>query len=89
MESIAQVYREQGHWNEVKEAWFEERLSDRSTRDSSQKIFSVLSSRLKNSPASLPKPRTIPIILDNCVTARDKAPVVYFYLISGDDLCRI
>ena len=88
MESIARVYREHGNWNKVKDVWFEERLSDRSTRDSSQKIFSVLSSRLKNAPASLPKPRFLPAVLDDCVTARDKAQVVYFYLISDDNLFR-
>lgn len=88
MEAIARVYREHGNWNEVKDVWFEERLSDRSTRDSSQKIFSVLSSRLKNAPASLPKPRFLPAVLDDCVTERDKAQVVYFYLISDDNLFR-
>jgi hypothetical protein len=87
-EELARLYREEGNWNDVKEVWFEERISDRSTRGSSQKIFSVLSSRLKNAPASLPKPRTLPTVLDNCVTASDKAQVVYFYLVSGDALFR-
>jgi hypothetical protein len=87
-EELARLYREQGNWNDVKEVWFEERISDRSTRGSSQKIFSVLSSRLKNAPASLPKPRALPTVLDNCVTASDKAQVVYFYLVSDDALVR-
>lgn len=85
-EKLAKLYNEQGNWNDVKDVWFEERISNRSTRSSSQKIFSVLSSRLKNASASLPKPRTLPKILNSCVTATDKAQVVYFYLVSNDAL---
>jgi hypothetical protein len=87
-EELAQLYREQGNWNDVKQVWFKKRISDRSTRGSSQKIFSVLSSRLKNAPASLPKPRTLPTVLNDCVTASNKAQVVYFYLLSDDALVR-
>lgn len=87
-EKLARLYRQQGNWNDVKEVWFEERVSDRSTRGSSQKIFSVLSSRLKNAPASLPNPRTLPTILENCVSASDKAQVVYLYLVADDALFR-
>lgn len=85
---LARLYQQQGNWNDVKDVWFEERISNRSTRGSSQKIFSVLSSRLKNAPVSLPKPRTLPAILDSCVTASDEAQVVYFYLVSDDALFR-
>lgn len=85
---LARLYREQGNWNDVKEVWFEERLSDRSTRGSAQKVFSVLSSRLKNAPAELPNPRALPTILENCTTATDRAQVVYLYLVADDALVR-
>ncbi len=85
---LAQLYREQGNWNEVKNRWFNERISARSTKDSSQKIFSVLSSRLKSPPTSLPKPHTLPPVLDSCATGTDEAQVVYFYLVLDDPLFR-
>jgi hypothetical protein len=87
-EELAQLYREHGNWNEVEQVWFEERLSNRSTRGSSRKIFRVLTSRLKNAPSSLPNPRDLPVVLNECETARDKAQVLYFYLVADDGLVR-
>ena len=40
-EELAQLYADKGNWNDVKEIWFDERLSNRSTRGSSQKIYRV------------------------------------------------
>jgi len=31
-EELARLYAEHGNWNDVKERWFDERLSNRSTR---------------------------------------------------------
>jgi len=87
-EELARLYREQGNWNDVKDVWFDERLSNRSTRSSSQAIFRVLTSRLKNAPANLPNPRDLPRILEKCATSRDKAQVLYFYLIEDDALVK-
>jgi len=53
-EELARLYAEHGNWNDVKERWFDERLSNRSTRGSSQKIYRVLTSRFKNAPTDLP-----------------------------------
>lgn len=85
-EELARLYREQGNWNDVKDVWFDERLSNRSTRSSSQAIFRVLTSRLKNAPTNLPNPRDLPDILEKCATNRDKAQVLYFYLVEEDNL---
>lgn len=85
---IAQLYREQGNWNQVKEVWFEERRANRSTRDSSQKIYRVLASRFKNAPPGLPNPRDLPDILDSCTTPQDRAQVLYPYLVADDALVR-
>jgi hypothetical protein len=87
-EELAQLYREHGNWNEVREVWFEERLSNRSTRGSSQKIYRVLTSRFKNAPSSLPNPRDLPLVFDKCSTMREKAQVLYLYLIADDPLVR-
>jgi hypothetical protein len=85
---LAELYREQGNWNDVKEVWFDERRSNRSTKGSSQGIFRVLTDRFKNAPASLPNPRALPDILAQCATERDKAQVLYLYLVADDALVR-
>lgn len=85
-EELARLYRKHGNWNQVREVWFEERRANRSTKGSSQKIYRVLTSRLKNAPASLPNPRDLPIVLDGCATSRDKAQVLYPYLVADDAL---
>ncbi|WP_049916988.1 BrxA family protein [Halogeometricum pallidum] len=87
-EELARLYAEHGNWNEVKEIWFDERLSNRSTRGSSQKIYRVLTSRFKNAPTALPNPSILPTIFDECQTTRDKAQILYLYLVSDDSLVR-
>ncbi|WP_435065838.1 BrxA family protein [Halobaculum sp. EA56] len=87
-EELALLYEEHENWNQVREVWFEERRANRSTRGSSQKIYRVLTSRFKNAPASLPNPRDLPSVLDACATSRDKAQVLYPYLVADDALVR-
>jgi hypothetical protein len=87
-EELARLYAEHGNWNDVKDIWFDERRSNRSTRGSSQKIYRVLTSRFKNAPTSLPNPSILPTVLDTCTTTRDKAQILYLYLIANDSLVR-
>ena len=87
-EEIARLYCEHGNWNQVKDIWFEERRANRSTKGSSQKIYRVLSSRFKNAPATLPNPSVLPAVLDTCSSSRDKAQVLYLYLVADDALVR-
>jgi len=87
-EELARLYAEHGNWNDVKESWFDERLSNRSTRDSSQKIYRVLTSRFTNAPTALPNPSALPAIFDACRTTRDRAQILYLYLVSDDSLVR-
>jgi hypothetical protein len=87
-EELAHLYQEHGNWNEVEKVWFEERLSNRSTRGSSRKIYRVLTSRFKNAPSSLPNPRNLPAVLNKSETVRDKAQVLYFYLVADDAIVR-
>lgn len=85
-EQLANLYAENGNWNDVKDVWFDNRLSNRSTRGSAQKIYRVLTSRFKNAPSSLPNPSVLPTLFDMCQTERDKAQILYLYLVSDDPL---
>lgn len=87
-EELARLYAEYGNWNDVKERWFDERLSNRSTRGSAQKLYRVLTSRFKNAPTALPNPSVLPTVFDECPTARDKAQILYLYLVADDALVR-
>jgi len=57
-------------------------------RGSSQKIYRVLTSRFKNAPTDLPNPSVLPTIFDECQTTRDKAQILYLYLVADDSLVR-
>jgi len=85
-EELAQLYAEHGNWTDVKDTWFDERLSNRSTRGSSQKICRVLTSRFKTAPTALPNPSALPAVFDECKTTREKAQVLYLYLVTNDSL---
>lgn len=87
-EEVADLYAKHRDWNEVEERWFNERASNRSTKGSARKIFRVLTGRLKNAPASLPNPSDLPTVFDQCQTKRDKAQILFFYLIEDDPLVR-
>jgi hypothetical protein len=87
-EELTRLYANHGNWNDVEEIWFDERLSNRSTRGSSQKIYRVLTSRFKNAPSALPNPSALPVVFDLCKTTRERAQILYFYLIADDSLVR-
>lgn len=86
--AIAERYATEQSWPAVKDAWFEERLGDRSTKDSSQGIYRVLSTRFKNAPPALPNPSSLPSIFEACDRTEDKAQILYLYLIADDPLVR-
>lgn len=87
-EKLAQLYARHRDWTVVEERWLDERFDERSTRDSSQTIYRVLSSRFKTADRSLPAVARLPSIFDQCETPRDKAQVLYFYLIEDDPLVK-
>ncbi len=87
-ETLARLYATYLDWTAVERVWFDERLSNRSTRGSAQKIYRILSTRFKNAPSSLPNASVVPTILDDCATAQDKAQVLYLYLLADDPLVR-
>ncbi len=84
VEMLTELYAEHGNWNDVREQWFSDRLAERSTRGSAQKIYRILSSRLKNAPETLPNPSDLPSILQKCKTTQNKAQILYFYLVADD-----
>jgi len=56
---------------------------------SSQKIYRVLTSRFKKTlPRTSPNPSVLPTIFDECQTTRDKAQILYLYLVADDSLVR-
>ena len=83
-EELTELYAKHGNWNDVKDIWFDERFSNRSTRGSSQKIYRILTSRFKNAPASLPNPSDLPSVFEKCSTTQDKAQILYLYLVADD-----
>jgi hypothetical protein len=87
-EELARLYASHGNWNDVRQIWFDERLSKRSTRGSSQKIYRILTSRLKSAPTTLPNPKVLPRLFNDCRTTQDKAQIIYLYLIADDPLVR-
>lgn len=87
-EEMARLYAEHRDWTTVEDRWFEERLDNRSTRGSSRKVYRVLSSRFKTADKSLPAISKLPSVFEKCDTQRDKAQVLYFYLVEDDPLVK-
>lgn len=87
-ETIADLYATHRDWTTVEERWFDERIDGRSTRGSSRKIYSVLTSRFKTAPPSLPPISRLPSVFEQCDTKRDKAQVLYYYLLEDDPLVK-
>jgi len=87
-EILAQLYAQHRDWTVVEEKWTEERFDERSTRGSSKGIYRALSSRFKTTGSELPSIVQLPSVLDQCETVRDKAQVLYFYLLEDDPLVK-
>ncbi len=87
-EEMANLYTTHRDWTTVEDRWFEERRDGRSTRGSSRKVYRVLSSRFKTAGRSLPAIAQLPSVFEACDTRRDKAQILYFYLIEDDPLVK-
>lgn len=87
-EEMASLYATHRDWTTVEDRWFEERMDDRSTRGSSRKVYRVLSSRFKTADSALPSISRLPSVFDQCEMDRDKAQVLYFYLLEDDALVK-
>lgn len=87
-EEMARLYATHRDWTTVEDRWFERKLDGRSTQGSSRKVYRVLSSRFKTADRSLPSIARLPSVFDQCERKRDKAQVLYFYLVEDDPLVK-
>jgi len=87
-ETLARLYAHHRDWTVVEEKWIEERVDERSTRGSSKGIYRALSSRFKTVGSELPSIAQLPSVLDQCETGRDRAQVLYLYLLEDDPLVK-
>jgi hypothetical protein len=87
-EELATLYADHSDWAAVERIWFDERLDDRSTKGSSRKIYRVLTSRFKNAGPELPAVVQLSSVFEQCETRREKAQILYFYLLQDDPLVR-
>lgn len=87
-EAIVRLYAEHHSWAEVKERWHKDRVHDRGSRGSAQKIYRVLKRRLQAGGAALPSILALEGLDEDCPTAQAKAQLFYLYLIEEDNLFR-
>lgn len=87
-ERLARLYATHSDWTDVEQTWFTERQSGRSTRDSARKVFRVLTERYQHASSALPSITILPDIFDACDTRKEKAQILYLYLLNDDPLVR-
>lgn len=87
-EEMARIYAETLEWEKVKEIWHEERIGERGSRGSSQKVFRILKNRFQAGGPYLPKVDSLPSVFDFCENRRDKAQIIYLYLLEKEGLAR-
>lgn len=88
VKKIVELYVEHHSWAAVKERWHQDRVHDRGSRGSAQKIYRILKRRLQAGGAALPSISTLHHLVEECPTARAEAQLFYFYLIRDDNLFR-
>ena len=86
--SIANLYAETMDWSKTKEYWHEQRLADRGSRHSAQKIFNIIKGRFQAAGDTLPTIPQLANLYGDCETDRDKAQLTYLYLVHADPLVR-
>jgi hypothetical protein len=87
-EAVVRLYAEHHNWGEVKERWHEERVHERGSRSSAQRIFRIIKRRLQAGGNTLPSVSVLNDLIHHCPTAQAKAQLLYFYLIQEDNLFR-
>lgn len=87
-EQLARLYSDHRDWAVVEQEWIENRVDQRSTKTSSKGIYRALSGRFNTISGALPRITRLPSVFDQCETTRDKAQILYFYLLENDPLVR-
>ncbi len=85
---IASLYQEHLDWSIVNETWYEERIAERSSHNSSKNVLNAVRGRLQSAGEGLPSVPQLPAILDNCRKERDRAQLLFLYLLNHDGLAR-
>ena len=88
METVTRLYSEHHNWGAVKEKWHEERIHERGSRGSAQKIFRILKRRLQSGGKKLPSLSELHTLVEECPTEQAKAQLFYFYMVREDNLFR-
>ena len=87
-EVVERIYAKHHNWGEVKERWHEERVHERGSRSSAQRIFRIIKRRLQAGGNMLPAISMLDELLRQCPTTQAKAQLLYYYLIQEDNLFR-
>jgi len=85
---ISSLYADELDWTSVKDIWYDERVANRSSRNSSKSLLIAIRARLQSAGEGLPSVPVLPEILDQCRNERDQAQVLFLYLINHDGLAR-
>ena len=88
VELIARLYGEHQSWADAREVWHEQRVSERGSRSSAQKIFRILRRRLQTGASHLPSVVRLAELFNACRGQRAKAQLGYLYLLEADALVR-
>lgn len=87
-ERLVEIYSEEKNWDKTKNKWHKLRAGKRGSRNSSQKIFRHLKSRLKSGEEVLPSIENLHLILEDCDSDQEKAQILYLYLLEDDKLAK-
>jgi len=87
-EEFAKIYSEEDDLRKTKERWHETRTSKRGSRNSSQKIFGVIASRLTEKNENLPSVPELVQLLNSCDSRKQKSQIIYLYILESDILVR-
>jgi len=85
---ISSLYADELDWTSVKDIWYDERVANRSSRNSSKSLLIAIRARLQSAGEGLPSVPVLPEILDQCRNERDQAQVLFLYLVNHDGLAR-
>ena len=87
-QKVVRLYAELLSWAKAREQWHAERMHERGSRSSAQKIFRIIKRRLQAGEGQLPAVTDLNHLLQSCGTEQARNQVLYLYLINEDNLFR-
>ena len=85
---VVGLYADALSWAQVEDTWHADRIHERGSKKSAQKIFRTIKRRLQAGEGRLPTVITLDGLLAACSTATSRNQVLYFYLLNEDNLFR-